>query len=657
MSGKRTWTGVRLGIMVLLVLACVGVIVPTALNAEDAFPWRGEYFDNQALTGQPVLIRNDAALDFDWENHRPAEGLPHDNFSVRWTAAMYFEGGRYSFKTYTDDGVRLWVDGTLLIDQWRNQPVTRNECEADVSPGTHSVRVEYYDNIGNAVAMVWWDRLTESSTTTRWRAEYFNSPWLVGGPVVVRDEAEINQNWGSGAPVAGVGADGFSVRWSGTFGFDYTGNFTFTVTVDDGVRMWVDGGLLIDQWREQTATFSAVRYLAKGSHPVAVEYYETTGNANIRVSWQGGTPPPSSGVTPSPTAPATGEIIVDDKSSGFQKAGPSDSWYERSVGYDNHTYWTYNSSAQVYNYAKWVPGLPQAGNYEVLAFIPSSRADTKNARYRIHHNGQDNAYVVDQSVYFDKWVSLGTYSFAASGDQYVYLDDVTGEAYASRKIGFDAVKFALKNGAPPPPTAVPTVPAPTAVPPTPVPPTPVPPTPVPPTPVLTPTATTIPVPTPTLPACQFSSMLGFGRVWSTYPEVRTRLGCPVETEKSNWSAEEIFVNGYMFWRGDLGVIYTLFSDKTFQQFVDSWTSAEPEWDTSIVPPPGFYQPKRGFGKVWREGVVPPAIKVRDKLSWATTEERGLMVGWQAYAGGLMLWSNSQGIFVLYYDNYTWERYD
>jgi hypothetical protein len=113
----------------------------------------------------------------------------------------------------------------------------------------------------------------------------------------------------------------------------------------------------------------------------------------------------------------------------------------------------------------------------------------------------------------------------------------------------------------------------------------------------------------------------------------------------------------MFWRGDLGVIYTLFSDKKYQQFADTWTSAEPEWDVSIVPPAGFYQPKRGFGKVWREGDVSPSGKVRDKLSWATIEERGLSMSWQAYTGGLMLWSNTQGFFVLYNDNYTWERYD
>ncbi len=639
MSKKRTWTTIRLGIIVLLILASLAIVAPMALSADVS--WRGEYFDNRNLTGTPAAVRYDGAIAFDWQNHSPAEGIPGDNFSVRWTTSTYFDGGTYVFKAYTDDGVRVWLDGSLLIDQWRDRAVTLDERQFEVTQGTHSVRVEYYDNIGNAVAHVWWDRITISYPPAPWRAEYFNNPWLSGAAVLVRDESELNHNWGTGAPVAGLGADYFSVRWSGTFGFDSSGDYVFSVTSDDGVRVWVDGGLLIDQWRDQAAGFTAVRYLTRGSHPVVVEYYEATGSANIHVWWPGMQPQPQ------PTQPASGTVIVDDLHSGFKKVGPSDSWWERAIGYDGHIWWTYNSTTQVYNSARWSPSLPQAGNYEVSVFIPKSRADTRSARYRIHHNGQDNVFVLDQSIYFDKWVPIGTYYFADNGDEYVYLDDVTGEVFASKRLGFDAVKFVLKDGVVPPPQ-------PTPVPPTPVPP----PTSVPPTPVPTALPTAIPTPLPTVvPGCPISPILGFGRVWSTYSTVRTRLGCPVELEKGTWSAEQTFVNGYMFWRGDLGVIYTLFSDKKYQQFVDTWTSAEPEWDVTIIPPSGYYQPKRGFGKVWREGDVTPSGKVRDKLSWATIEERGLSMSWQAYTGGLMLWSNTQGFFVLYNDNYTWEHYD
>jgi hypothetical protein len=650
MSVKVTWqTASRLAIAAILLLASLGVALPSASTAQGALPWRAEYFDNVSLSGAPVRVRDEAAIDHDWRNNAPDDGIPHDGFGARWTANWYFGGGTYSFKANVDDGVRVWLDGQLVIDQWRNQAVTLYQVIVPVSTGNHALRVEYYDNIGNAVAMVWWDLLTPSTNGILWRSEYFNNPWLIGPPVLVRDETAIDHAWGSGAPAAGLPGDNFSVRWTGTAGFDQTGTYTFTVTVDDGVRAWIDGGLLVDQWRAQTTTTTSIpRFLTAGSHPIVVEYYEASGDATIKFSWQetGQPTPQPTQTTPSPS----GEIIVDNKDSGFQKSGPAESWYERSVGYKDHIYWTYNSTSQLYNYAKWTPQLPGAGNYEVLVYIPRDRADTKSARYAIHHNGVDNSASVNQSIYFDKWVSIGTYYFAASGNEYVYLNDVTGEPYASRKIGFDAVKFVPKNGAVPTattvaPTAVPTAISPTATSPTA-------PTAVPPTP--TPTATT--PPTPTLPTCAISPILGFGRIWSTYPEVRSRLGCPVEVEQSSWSAEQTFVNGFMFWRGDRSLVYALYSDGKWQSFVDTWAAPQDEWDVSIVPPAGFFQPKRGFGQVWREQFVQPGVTVRDKLSWASTEERGLNASWQGYTGGLMLWSDVHGFFVLYYDNNTWSQY-
>jgi hypothetical protein len=494
---------------------------------------------------------------------------------------------------------------------------------------------------------VWWERMSGPITPT-WRGEYFNNPYLVGAPLLIREETGVDYDWGTGAPAPGVAADSFSVRWTGSVYFDASTVYTFTLAADEGARVWVDGGMLLDQWSGQAGSAgSGSRFVTQGVHPVIIEYWESSGNASIHFSWEGG-PEPSPDTTPGPTKTQTvtpsEEIIVDDQDAGFEKGGPSDSWYDRSVGYEGHIYWTYNSDTVVYNFAKWIPELPQAGNYQVHVFIPSERADAKSARYRVYHNGVEQSYWVNQSVLFDKWVSIGIYYFAADGDEYVYLDDATGEPYASRKIAFDAVKFVSTEG--PVPAVTSTAVGPTA---TPVPPTatPVQPTATPVPPTATPVA---PTPTPTLLTCSIAPILGFGQVWNTYPTVRDRLGCPVELELNTESAEETFIGGYMFWRGDLRLVYALYNDGTWQSFVDTWLDGDLEWDTTIVPPAGYYQPKRGFGKVWRE-----QPGVRDKLSWATTEERGLGASWQAYQGGLMLWSDVQGFFVLYNDG-TWSHY-
>ncbi len=651
MSTQVPWQ--RFGHRVIIALLSVALLLPLLpVSVLSEGPWRAEYFNNPSLTGTPVFTRDENAIAWDWGHERPGEGLPYDYFSARWSAYVWLDGGRYSFKAYTDDGVRAWLDGQIIMDYWYNQTANLHEQLVDVASGYHSVRVEYFEHIGNATARFWWDWVTGPITSQVWRTEYFNNPYLVGSPVLIRDEAEINYNWGASAPAAGVAADNFSVRWTGSVAFGQPGDYTFTAVSDDGVRVWLDGGVLIDQWRDQAATsVSATRYVAQGIHPVIVEYYDRSGTASIGFSWQMGSSPstPSTPTTPTTSPGSSSEIIVDDLSAGFEKSGPSSSWYYRSIGYLGHTYWTYNSDSQVYNYAKWVPPLSQAGDYQVSVFIPRDRADSKSARYRIHHNGQDHTRTVDQSQYFDKWVSLGTYYFTAQGNEYVYLDDVTGEPYASKRIGFDAVKFVRAGAAVPTATSVPTG-APTATQPVPtqtvwvV-------TATPPAATATPTATTVaPTTTPVLPACAITPILGFGRIWTTYATVRSRLGCPVQLETNTWSAEQSFTGGYMFWRGDLRLIYALYNDGTWQSFVDHWNEGDQEWDPAIVAPAGYYQPKRGFGTVWRD-----QSGVRDKLSWATTEERGLGASWQAYSGGLMIWSDTLSHFVLYNDG-TWSRY-
>ena len=97
---------------------------------------------------------------------------------------------------------------------------------------------------------------------------------------------------GRGRAGGSIPVDGFSVRWSGSFGFQ-AGDTTFTATADDGIRLWVDGTLLIDQWIDQAPTsYSATRTLTAGVHDVRVEYYEGGGGAVARLTWSAATAPP-----------------------------------------------------------------------------------------------------------------------------------------------------------------------------------------------------------------------------------------------------------------------------------------------------------------------------------------------------------------------------
>jgi hypothetical protein len=107
----------------------------------------------------------------------------------------------------------------------------------------------------------------------------------------------------------------------------------------------------------------------------------------------------------------------------------------------------------------------------------------------------------------------------------------------------------------------------------------------------------------------------------------------------------------MLWRESDSQISVLYNNGAWQGYNDTWVMGEPEYDPGIVPPGGYYQPVRGFGKVWRNNHI-----VRTGLGWGTIDEQGFYGSSQVYEHGRMIWSPTRGIFVLYNDG-TWVRYD
>jgi glucose/arabinose dehydrogenase len=117
------------------------------------------------------------------------------------------------------------------------------------------------------------------------KGSYFNNVTLTGTPTVVRPESSINYDWGTGAPVAGINPDNFSVRWEGSIIPSVSGTYTFSVTGDDGIRLWVNNQLLVDKWIDQgPTTYSGnINLTLNVTVPVRVEYYEKGGGATAKL--------------------------------------------------------------------------------------------------------------------------------------------------------------------------------------------------------------------------------------------------------------------------------------------------------------------------------------------------------------------------------------
>lgn len=257
---------------------------PTSL---PFFGWKGEYFNNRDLRGAPVLVRDDPDVNFRWPAGTvPGSNVPGTNFSVRWTRTVTFTAGDYQFFLQVDDGARLFFDGRMLIDAWRDQPpTTYNAVVKGVTAGQHTVVVEYYQASGDATAFVSWEIFGQYPD---WKGEYFNDINLAPPALLVRNDPQIDFNWGLGSPDPRVPADNWSVRWTRRVSFE-AGNYAFFARTSDGVRIYLDGWLVLDEWHDSRGgyvTYTSHFYeLGAGYHTVVVEYYARGGIAYAQVWW------------------------------------------------------------------------------------------------------------------------------------------------------------------------------------------------------------------------------------------------------------------------------------------------------------------------------------------------------------------------------------
>src|SRR5688572_27521001 len=117
----------------------------------------GAYFHNASLS-DAALTRVDSTVNFDWAYGSPASNIQADTFSARWTGQVQAKStGTYRFYTSTDDGVRLWVNGKLMVDRWQIQAATEYSNTISLVAGQrYSLKMEYYENAGRASAKLRW---------------------------------------------------------------------------------------------------------------------------------------------------------------------------------------------------------------------------------------------------------------------------------------------------------------------------------------------------------------------------------------------------------------------------------------------------------------------------------------------------------------------
>ncbi|MCK7544042.1 PA14 domain-containing protein [Marinobacter bryozoorum] len=180
----------------------------------------GQYFFGQELDDL-VTLRNDVSIDFEWGNGGPTNGLTGNNFSIRWVGKFYPPHGsgtrEYQFTTRTDDGVRLYVNNELVIDQWQGQAATSFSATANLEAGTTvPLSMEYFEGRGDATAQL---TITDLSNGT-----------VVSSQDTVRSPDPAAQD-----STADTQGDGIPDTWAVNYGLDPWRDNADTSLNDQGI--------------------------------------------------------------------------------------------------------------------------------------------------------------------------------------------------------------------------------------------------------------------------------------------------------------------------------------------------------------------------------------------------------------------------------------
>lgn len=148
--------GAELNAETLNVVPASALLPPEGVTGAHGL--QGEYFANDALKGQPALLRRDAVLNFDWASGSPAPSLPAQHFSVRWTGRLVAPmTGIYQLGITSDDGSRVFLDGKQILDNWGDHAAQTRTTRISLSArSTHAITVEYYQGTGQASVRLGW---------------------------------------------------------------------------------------------------------------------------------------------------------------------------------------------------------------------------------------------------------------------------------------------------------------------------------------------------------------------------------------------------------------------------------------------------------------------------------------------------------------------
>jgi uncharacterized protein YraI len=113
-------------------------------------PWSAQYYGNPTLSDYPTVIESVTSPSNNWGNGSPAPSILPDNFSARFTSIQQLDSGDYRVSVRADDGVRVTVDGIVVINEFHGASGSTYTANMTLNQGLHNFMIEYYEASGAA---------------------------------------------------------------------------------------------------------------------------------------------------------------------------------------------------------------------------------------------------------------------------------------------------------------------------------------------------------------------------------------------------------------------------------------------------------------------------------------------------------------------------
>lgn len=286
---------------------------PTSGNGLNA-----KYWNNMDFTGT-TKTRVDANINFDWQYNSPIAGIDPTTFAAKWTGSIQApKSETFTFYARADDAVRVYINGQKILEHWGNGAATEYTGKYAMTAGQkYNIIVEYYQNTGRSALQLSWSSasvgkqiIPSSALFTATvsspaptnptpaapatpaaqnglNVTYWNNTDFTGTAFYSRD-VNLNFDWQYNSPATGIDPTTWSARWTGKILAPKTETYTFYVKGDDGIRIWVNGQKLVDNWRNGSMAneFSGKINLTAGvKYDIKIEFFQNTGRAGLQLLW------------------------------------------------------------------------------------------------------------------------------------------------------------------------------------------------------------------------------------------------------------------------------------------------------------------------------------------------------------------------------------